>query len=465
MDSEQNNQNQEADHRMMRKLLRKRAQIDKADREKAEAEKRISQIKSSNTWKSSRPLRKLIRKSADSESHHNREIESLRESLRETQKELHETTEALHIAALDDRAMNSIKIQNLLRTQMSNAALIGYIEKAVKQKQQHDENYNQALAYAGRLFMNEDTASRQAIYDELLKALKIEDIPEYMIREGLTEDPLPLDTAASFRGSLNMRMRQKQLSETLPEWLLDEKQAAFDFADQLNIKRPWTSAKPYKISELPKVESVVIKPADGAGSRGVYIVYDLNDIIDVKRSRKLTSWEALIQSMKEDLSSGRVNDDRWNIEELIMEDRHNKIPATDIKFYSFYGKVGLVLEIIRYPELKYCWWTPEGQRVHTGKYEAEPFKGKGVTPQEVDLASGISAQIPAPFIRVDFLRSENSLVFGEFTPKPGNYDGFDTRTDRWMGDCFLKAQGRLEQDLLNHKAFTAFMELKNRYHR
>src|SRR5699024_766673 len=226
--------------------------------------------------------RKLIRKSADSENHQNREIESLKESLRDTQKELHETKETLHLAALDDRAMNPIKIQNTLRTQMSDAALIDYIEQAVRQKQHHDENYNQALAYAGRLFMNEDTASRQAIYDELLKALKIEDIPEYMIREGLTADPLSLGPAASFRGSLNIRMRQKQLSETLPEWLLDDKQAAFEFADLLNIKRPWASAKPYTISELPKKESIVIKPADGAGSRGVYIIYDPNDIIDIK---------------------------------------------------------------------------------------------------------------------------------------------------------------------------------------
>lgn len=451
----------ETERRLMREQLRKRAQISRADLQMAASKKRIGQIKDSNTWKSAGPLRQLIRKSSSSGQ---QEIDALKASLEHTQQALLETKAALHNASLDDRAMNSIQIQNTIRSAMADGALIDYIEQAVAQKQQHDDNYNEALAYAGRLFMGEEAASRHAVYSELMKALKIEDIPEFMIRDGLTEAPLPLEPAASFRASLNMRIRQQQLSGTLPEWMLDDKQRAYDFIDRLGFRRPWAAEESYTASELPKMHSVVIKPAAGAGSRGVYIVHDFDDIIDIKRSVKLTGWDALVQSMNEDLRTNQVSDDRWNIEELIMEDVKHSIPAADVKFYSFYGTVGLVLEIIRYPELKYCWWTADGQRVHTGKYEDEPFKGKGITPQEVQMASYISGQIPAPFTRIDFLRSEDGLVFGEFTPKPGNYDGFDTPTDQWMGDYFLEAQGRFEQDLLDHKAFTAFTAIQNGYH-
>ena len=49
-------------------------------------------------------------------------------------------------------------------------------------------------------------------------------------------------------------------------------------------------------------------------------------------------------------------------------------------------------------------------------------------------------------------------MFGEFTPKPGNYDEFDKETDQWMGDFFLEAEARLTYDLINQEAFTTYME-------
>ncbi|GAB3058601.1 ATP-grasp fold amidoligase family protein [Virgibacillus ainsalahensis] len=455
----------EEEQQFIAKLIKKDAQIYKADKERKANEKQMKYIEKSNTWKSSAPIRKITNKFGSTEKHQAQEISELQAELKATRKELYETREELHEATLDDRSMSGARMLNTIREQIEEGNLIDYIAQTVKQKQQHEANYNEALRYMGRVFMNEKAAYKQTVYSKILEALKIEDIPEYLIREGLTEEPIPLKQAASFRGSLNMRIRQKQLEDTLPEWLLDDKHIAYSFMDQLNIRKPWTSETNYKLADIPQKESIVIKPAEGAGSRGVYLVHAFNDIIDVKRSKKLDSWQTLNQSMKEDLQSGWVSEDQWYIEELILENKPEKIPASDIKFYCFYGKVGLILEISRYPELKYCWWTADGKRIHTGKYEDNPFKGKGVTQDEMELASYISAQIPAPFMRIDFLRSDKDLVFGEFTPKPGNYDGFDTHTDQWMGDYFLEAQGRLMQDLLNGKEFTAYMELKKRHNK
>src|SRR5699024_12747322 len=66
-----------------------------------------------------------------------------------------------------------------------------------------------------------------------------------------------------------------------------------------------------------------------------------------------------------------------------------------------------------------CWWTACGERIRTGKYGDDLFVGEGVTGEEGEMAAALSAKIPAPFIRIDFLRSDNGLVFGEFTSKPG----------------------------------------------
>ncbi|UJL45909.1 teichuronopeptide biosynthesis [Virgibacillus sp. NKC19-16] len=440
---------------LIKLLIEKQAQVTKAEKERKTNEKKIKNIENSSTWKYSKPWRKFS-KTAKTESY----IKELETNLQETQKELYKTRERLNEAMLDDRKLNSNQVHELIKDTKDEAKLMDFIDEAIQSKKQHQTNYTHALRYAARLFMKEKTDYRNLVYSNILSGLNIEEIPEFMIRAGLDDERIPLRQAASFRASLNMRIRQKQLTGSLPEWVLDEKQDAYTFMDRLGVRKPWTSEAKYKHTDIPKEEGIVIKPADGAGSRGVYLVYSFHDIIDIKRSKAIDSWDGLIETMKEDLTSGWVTDDEWFMEELIFEDKQRKVPASDIKFYCFYGKVGLILEITRVPEMKYCWWTTTGEHVRTGKYDEDLFKGRGVSTDEIELASSISAKIPAPFIRIDFLRSTNGLVFGEFTPKPGNYDDFDELTDQWMGDYFIEAEGRLANDLLNGKAFNEYKALR-----
>src|SRR5690625_969145 len=166
-----------------------------------------------------------------------------------------------------------------------------------------------------------------------------------------------------------IRSLNKKLIALLYEYILKNKRDAYKFVDQLGIRKPEVAAEEYRVIDIPKQERVVIKPSDGAGSRGVYLVYNVNEIIDIKRSKQLDGWADLLASMKADLASGWVEEDRWLVEELILEDQDKKTPASDIKFYSFYGKIGLILEITRYPERSHCWWTADGERIRTGKYE------------------------------------------------------------------------------------------------
>jgi hypothetical protein len=286
-----------------------------------------------------------------------------------------------------------------------------------------------------------------------------------MIRFAEAEGSLSIQEAASFSASLTTRARIRQLRDSTPENLLDNKLAAYELMDNLEIRHPWIMEKSYQWNEIPKTEAIVIKPIDGAGSRGVYLVFHFDKIQDVKRARILTSWEALEASMQADLNTGWVESDAWLVEELIVENKQDQLPAKDVKFYCFYGKVALILEIDRFPELRYCWWTPDGERIRTGKYDDVLFKGEGISIEDIEDVKYISEQLPLPFIRIDFLKTDQGMFFGEFTPKPGNYETFDKQTDQWLGNYYLDAQGRLTEDLLNGKQFNTYKNWINQLDR
>src|SRR5699024_11098961 len=140
----------------------------------------------------------------------------------------------------------------------------------------------------------------------------------------------------------------------------------------------------YTVETIPEREEIVIKPVDAAGARGVYLIHEQNYIFDVRNAQILTSYTQLKEALQQDLDSGAVDEDAWLIEQLIYENKKQLIPARDLKFYSFYGKVGLILEIVRDPEIRHTWWTRDGKRIGTGKYDATLFAGQGVTESEIE---------------------------------------------------------------------------------
>ncbi|MFD1609359.1 ATP-grasp fold amidoligase family protein [Oceanobacillus luteolus] len=440
---------------VLRRMMKVEAEIKRAEADIKASEKKIQQIKQSNTWKRTGKARKLFSRTRPP----HKELTELEKEVISLQDEIHTLSDTLESLKLQQEQFNYNRIWRMVREMKDEGDIVDSLEKMISQKQIEDANYTHVIHSAARLFMKDKEAYRKLVYPKLFEGLKIEDIPEFMVRSGFSEDQIPLEQAASFRASLTMRMREHQLRGTLPEMVLDDKQTAYQFAKNLDVRTPEISVRTYTFDEIPEQSGIAIKPVDGAGARGVYLVYENDDIIDIKQSKEIANWQVLRKDMERDLIAGRVLQDEWFTEELILEDKNTKTPARDIKFYCFYGKVGLILEIVRYPELKYCWWTASGERVATGKYGESLFKGKGVSQDELELAKAISLEIPAPFIRIDFLRSDTGLVFGEFTPKPGNYDEFDTPTDKWLGDYFLDAQGRLTADLLNGKQFLHFKNL------
>jgi len=454
---------------LIESLLKKEATLKKINREKKQLQKEKNHIKKSRTWQLTSPVRKISgffrtffqgSKSAKMVEENQQLAEQnrlLEIEIQRVNNELKIKQEHIGCLEMETNKLNEKYIHQTTKKIKEDSDIIQYIHNLIQRKEIVNNNYNEALRRIGRHYNREKTDFKQIIYSNILPGLKIEEIPEFIVRFAEAEQTLSLQNASSFRASLTTRARLRQLMEgSPPENLLDNKIDAYKLMDDLGIKRPWIKEYRYKYANIPKEEGIVIKPVDGAGSRGVYLVYNVNRIQDVKQSKILTDWEALEARMREDLESGWVASDEWMIEELIVKNKQEHVPATDLKFYCFYGKVALILEITRFPELSYCWWTAGGDRIGTGKYDENLFKGEGVTSEEIETVANLSFQLPTPFIRIDFLRAKQGMVFGEFTPKPGNYDEFDEQTDKWLGEYYLDAEGRLLDEFINGKSFDVY---------
>lgn len=429
-------------------------------RKQVEMKKRMRQIELSNTYKAGNLVhsfnsfwKNLFRIHVDEE-----ELAVFEQLLLEKEAEIDRLENELTSLRLLNDQLNEQKITQYIRSLKEEGKLIEELDTIIEQKKQIQNNYKQALSYAARLYMFEEDEVRNLIYEKIIASLAIEEIPEFIVRAGLTNTPISLRHTSSFRASLTQRIRKQQLTGKLPEWFLDDKRTAYDFVSTFGIKVPKIDEQTYTIETLPEREGIVIKPVDAAGARGVYLVHKHDYIFDVRNAKILQSYNELQEALQCDLTTGAVDEDAWFIEQLIYENEKQLLPARDLKFYSFYGKVGLILEIVRDPEIRHSWWTRDGKRITTGKYEATLFAGQGVSESEIEQVENLSSEIPAPFLRIDFLKSESGLVFGEFTPKPGNYDEFDELTDAWLGDYFIEAEGRLINDLLNGKTFTAYKQ-------
>lgn len=274
---------------------------------------------------------------------------------------------------------------------------------------------------------------------------------------------LVLDGMASFRRSISIRHYARQLQHWEREWVLNDKMVGLYFANQMGIDTPRIHAR----ATLPECVAVcregnmVLKPENGAGSRYVYLVHSDDAVYSVKDSR-WTDLSAVNGYLANEIKLGKVKDS-WIVEDLLLETSRDgsRTPSRDLKFYCFYGKCGLILEIRREPRIEYCFWMPDGRQVVTGKYESEHFAGDGATPAQIQLVEDLSREIPAPFMRIDFLKSDQSvtgMLLGEFTPSPGTYEDFNEEFDRYLGTQFCMAEERLFRDLIAGKTFAFFRD-------
>ncbi len=257
-----------------------------------------------------------------------------------------------------------------------------------------------------------------------------------------------------------------QLGGKMPAWKLSDKRPGFEFMDILDVRRPRSEQEARPFSEISVTPGTVIKPERGSGSKGCYLVFEEDEIFHAKDGKKFRGKEELephAYSILQDRSSATsAKKDRWTVEELILSDRENRRPAVDLKFWTFYGEVAFVSEINRYPETRWDFWSPQGERITPpGAWKAVLHEGNGFEPEHLETVKRISQEIPYPFMRIDMLRGEDELVFGEFTPRPGSSNVLTPEWDRRMGEMWGLAENRIQQDLLNGKEFAAYKRFLN----
>lgn len=302
-----------------------------------------------------------------------------------------------------------------------------------------------------------------------VKALADRIPPQHLthpIMRQLERHRIMVGRSASFHNFMVEQSERRKLR--IPElgWLLNDKITAYQFIDRLGVRRPAGSLAPSLYREIEWQYPGVLKAASGTGGRGIYLAFSEDEIVHVYDGVRLGSSRELSDHVTSlmDVKKGRSFKDRWIMEELILENKASRTPARDVKFFCFYGEVLFVLEVIRNgKESLYSFTRPDGSKIKPGNWNYKYFESQGASSADLDLATRISRQIPHPFMRIDMLQSENGLVFGEFTPRPGGFQRFNAKWNRLMGEAWVRAEERIQRDLLTGKRFDDFLSATRVY--
>ncbi len=307
-----------------------------------------------------------------------------------------------------------------------------------------------------RRSMDSGDADCRAEVAALLDVAEPRHLAHRMVRT-MERHRLSLRAGLSFKAEMVKQSEARRLGIRQPAWSLDRKDAAYRFINRLGVRAP-RSTDPVPLDQLQPDIPCCVKPVQGTGGSGVFLVYAEDDIYHVRDGSTLPSWDAMISHAGTLTYGGRrLANQNWITEELILEDTAARRPARNLKFFSFYGEVLYILELLRQPDAAACHWSRDGQPINVaGEYL--PFDGDGATPDQVAVVELISREIPAPFMRIDMLRSERDLVFGEFTPRPGRYELYPPEWDRRLGEAWVQAEGRIIADVMAGKRFEAFQD-------
>lgn len=291
--------------------------------------------------------------------------------------------------------------------------------------------------------------------DFILRNIAREHLPEHIVRRHQSS----MRMGSSFQAEM---AKQYQVAKAVLQHgghspgnvVLTQKSLGQRFARRLGLPVPELLSRSAPLSELVLQADTVIKPVRGSGSTGVFIVNAEDDIFEVRQNKRHRSFDSMLKRAAK--LETKLGVDRWQVEQLLRSPT-GSIPPSDLKFYTFYGQVGLVLEVDRSDGSLYCWYDRSGQLVETGKYSDKLFHGSGFPEGSIEEIEEVSLKIPTPFMRIDTFLTDNGLVYGEFTARPGGYDQFSLAADRLLGDMFVQAEARLYADMIARKHYPEYV--------
>lgn len=325
-----------------------------------------------------------------------------------------------------------------------------------------DREIQQELHRVLRQNWKSEGQSRQgrAYAAELLQLAEPKHVDIPMVSQYINNG-MSMHSAISWTRQLVSHSELKIFSDKPINWLINGKRSAYKFIDALGVRRPTLHTEhAITLQAFEPKFPAVLKPTAGAGASGVYILVRPNHIYYAKTGKLFSTWRAAETHARDLLNSGQIRRDSWISEELVLGNQNSLEPARDLKFYSFYGEVSFIGEIRRYPRVEWDYWSAPGERINApGNWRRARFKGDGPSEQDLETAKFISRSIPYPFMRIDMIRGDSHLFFGEFTPRPGSSMLIKPEWDRRMGEAWFRAEQRLHEDLLVHgKDFGAFLK-------
>ncbi len=247
---------------------------------------------------------------------------------------------------------------------------------------------------------------------------------------------------------------------------INSKSGGKAFCTSLGVSVPDTYLTNIPTQELAHVnyscfgDSFVVKPVFGAQSKNVFGIALQNDgsVLEVFKQKKYKNFNDAIRAVAETASRGM----KWEVEQLVLN-RQGQC-SHDVKFYTFYGKVVIVLQIARWGKKREDVFFDRAGNIIEARIENSYLPGSEVasplfSQHDIEQVEALSLQIPFPFSRIDFLSGKDKLYFGEFTFNAGGAAGFVDEWDRVLGEEFQSAQNRLMKDLLDGKKFDAYKQI------
>jgi hypothetical protein len=295
---------------------------------------------------------------------------------------------------------------------------------------------------------------RQDLHDYLMLGIEIEHMPSHIVR-ALRDR---IEIGSSFAASMamtNALVRGARETDAKDFLRITSKEHGRALAESLGLRVARRHQSGVTLDEVTLRPRSVVKPTYSSGSRGVLICDDDGRLTLVRNAKKVKRFDDYLRTMREWISSGRIRQDSWIVEEYLTGSDGQ--PARDLKFYAFYGKVGLTLECKRHPEAKYCFYD-DLEPVNTGKHMDKKFVGDGVDPSWITEMEALSRRIPLPFLRIDMYKTCDGLRFGEFTTVPGKYQEFNVEYDRRLGELWNRARAEILADFLSGRQFPEFAQ-------
>ena len=300
--------------------------------------------------------------------------------------------------------------------------------------------------------------------DEYLKALNLMTLAEMQhpdltaVTRTIRGNGIP--NTDSFWSQIAVRRRRKQLG-ILPEKHLGiAKDDDIRFAKSADIRCVQTRYRG-SFEGIPRdLAPVAVKPIRSSDSLGVFLNYG-GELFAVASSRRLADGGELEATARNEISLTEFEDAVWEVEDLVT---FYGCPAPDVKFYAFYGEIGAIIEVHRYPDIGYAYFDGDGNRIQLRNTVAHPasessvsvIESGHVSEEDVQSVRSMSSSIPVPFMRLDFLLSDHGLVFCEMSSAPGDAHDLTSVQDQRLGRMYHEAEIRLLNDLLDGKRFKNF---------